>query len=417
MARPTRHLSSTPARDLPIASAAHPSLDSPSGASDKENQPTQRRDKGKGRMAPPTSAPMPNHASTSTPSSLSNAAKRRRVDVPTSSRRQSIPEDDDEEDRDGRKYYNPDQNPEERQALKRKSRALEREFNDNRDVYLRTDNNGLEHTITKANTIFEGVKQTSDATLDSRLMVNVSDLLSKKSAQMLLGDSSTGLDLDEFVSKCIQFMREDSANPSATQRRRRPSRQDDDDDDQDATEYLDWAALGSRACFPSNARPPVSAFLLGPLSVQKKARAQTQRRARQARDAGAQEVRPETLSRNDLGRTESNTLTVICSKIRETLQRHCEKAEIAVNQAGQLSEDLMKRLRVGDTGGPHLFDFVVNPHSFGQTVENIFYVSFLIKEGNIGIDMDSDGLPTLSKSLLSCSGRAQTDDMGYSTRR
>jgi hypothetical protein len=30
-------------------------------------------------------------------------------------------------------------------------------------------------------------------------------------------------------------------------------------------------------------------------------------------------------------------------------------------------------------------------------VENIFYISFLIKEGNVGIDMDDDGLPTLGK--------------------
>ena len=277
-------------------------------------------------------------------------------------------------------------------------------LSDNRDAYLRADNNGLENTINQANSIFEAMKQTSDATLDSRLMVNVSDLLAKKSAQMVLGDTSTGLDVDEFVSKCIFFMKRNPAQdgegaPTATQRRRRRQNDhddnDDDDDDEDAAS-LDWSSLGAKACLPSNRRPPVPGFLLGPLSVQKKARTQTQRRARQARDTGGREVRPEALTKDDLGQTENNTLTVICSKIRYTLERHCEEAENAVEAAGELTEDLMKEYRIGETGGPHLFDFVINPYSFGQTIENIFYVSFLIKEGNVGVDMDSEGLPTLS---------------------
>ena len=50
---------------------------------------------------------------------------------------------------------------------------------------------------------------------------------------------------------------------------------------------------------------------------------------------------------------------------------------------------------ISDDGCVPLFDFCVNPRSFGQTVENLFYISFLIKEGSVGLNFDSRGLPTL----------------------
>lgn len=34
--------------------------------------------------------------------------------------------------------------------------------------------------------------------------------------------------------------------------------------------------------------------------------------------------------------------------------------------------------------------FIVNPDSFSQTVENLFYFAFLIKEGKAAIEMDED---------------------------
>jgi hypothetical protein len=142
--------------------------------------------------------------------------------------------------------------------------------------------------------------------------------------------------------------------------------------------------------------------LLGPLSVQKKVRAQTQRRARQRKDSTIKEVRPEALTERDLQTNESNALTTLCQNIKKILETHCTTATAAIDSLGDLDDDQilteMKRNRIAPTGGPSLFDFAINPHSFGQTVENIFYISFLIKEGNVGLQMDDDGLPTLRKS-------------------
>lgn len=41
------------------------------------------------------------------------------------------------------------------------------------------------------------------------------------------------------------------------------------------------------------------------------------------------------------------------------------------------------------------FEFITNPESFSQTVENMFYVSFLIRNSVAGID-DTSGQPILS---------------------
>jgi len=270
------------------------------------------------------------------------------------------------------------------------------------------------NTINKADKIFKEVKQTNDATLDSRLLVNVSDLAYKKTQQLVLGDTSTGVDVDEFLSKCITFMRNagaasarDEDAPSSSRRRRTRARADSDDEDEDEDDVaggaLDWEALGRHTCFPYNARPPVPSFLLGPLSVEKKQRTQTQRRARQAKDTAGREARPEALTKDDLQQSDENGLTAICNRIKKHLDQHVYRAEQSLQRAGFTEDDLgtdrmktmLKRCRVTTTGGPSLFDYVVNPQSFGQTVENLFYVSFLIKEGAVGVQPDEEGLPTL----------------------
>jgi hypothetical protein len=348
---------------------------------------------------PPASLPTP----TSENNDSSRGQKRKRVVV-------AAPEGDEETDK-FNKYFNPNQNPDVRRDVKRRSRALEREFQENRDELLRSrSGEGLINTIDNANAVFKEVKQTNDATLDSRLLVNISDLAYKKSAQLVLGDTSTGIDVELFLSKCITFMRNGSStddNVTSTQRRRNATRNDDDDDDGDdeENEALDWELIGQHACFPFNSRPAAPSFLLGPLSVEKKQRAQTQRRGRLAKDNAGQEARPDQLSREDLTQSNENQLTSICARIHTQLKKHCKRGARSVQQAGlttlesREAKALLRENRITATGGPSLFEYVINPDSFGQTVENLFYVSFLIKEGSIGITADDDGLPTLSEYM------------------
>lgn len=278
---------------------------------------------------------------------------------------------------------------------------------DNRDEIIR-DLELLKSHINRANHLYKHVKQTGDATTDAHIMVNLADALHKSATSLVHGDASTGVDVGEFLSKCISYMKNggpaDSGAPTSTQQRRSTQGRNaaaDDDDDEDDLQPLDWELLGANACFPYNTRPPCPSFLLGPLSVEKKVRAQTQRRAKQIQNT-SKEARPEALTREAGAAQDENTLTVICGRIHRHMQNHINKAveayaEMQENDIPVDQEAFKKEYRICGDGGPGLFDYAINPRSFGETIENFFYISFLIKEGVVGVNTETDdGLPSLS---------------------
>jgi non-structural maintenance of chromosomes element 4 len=305
-----------------------------------------------------------------------------------------------------KKTYDPNQDLEERRHVRRGLRNLISRVQDEKTDLLKPDSNGLLKTFKEADKIYDNVKQTSEATLDSRLLVEAADLSYRKIKNLTLGDGSIGLDVDDFITKCIIFMKRGNEpgrqnEPPRTQTQGRRRGQDVEDDEEGDT--LNWDYLGRNACFLYNSRPCLTGFLLGPLSVQKKVRQQTQRRAREARTQ-TQAVRPLQLGEEELNKQESANLTEICTEIASHLQKTQRDAEAACdNEIEQLdgepteeqATEIMKRHGIADNGHIPLFNICVNPRSFGQSVENFFYVSFLIKEGKVGLSLDSNGLPTL----------------------
>ncbi|RVX74282.1 hypothetical protein B0A52_02114 [Exophiala mesophila] len=310
-----------------------------------------------------------------------------------------------------RRHYDPDQKPEERRQIRKDLRSLYDDLNESKSDYVRPENNGLQEMLRRQDEIFKAVRQPAEATIDSRLLVDLADTAAKKTNNLTVGSASTGVDVDDFITKCIGFMKRgdelDEAtarhapSSTATQRQRRRNRAEDDDEDD---EPMNWAYLGQNACFLYNSRPCLTGFLLGPLSVQKKHRQPTQRKAREARTEGTQAVRPIELTHEDLEQQESASLTVVCTEIARLLTKAQEHGsnnadrdfELLGDEATQeKADEILRRNNIADNGCVPLFKFCVNPQSFGQTVENMFYVSFLIKEGKVGLDFDSHGLPTL----------------------
>jgi non-structural maintenance of chromosomes element 4 len=385
-----------------------------SNPSDKENNSHHGRNtkKGKQREHIP-----PQKTTVSLPFSDRSGKRKRIADSEsttasrTQTRRRIQSQDDDLEDFDT--SYDPDQDMEERRRLRRGLRDLAKDLNDNRAEYLQPSSKGLFDTLIKANEISSSVKQTPDATIDSRLLVTTADLSYRKTVQLTLGDSIQGLDIDEFVSKCITFMRRaDGAvqdgpqAPSNSQRRRGRQNIADDDSEMDGDEgdMLNWEHLGHFACLQHNSRPSVSGFLLGPLSLERRARKLVNRR-QGLKSNNLKQTQPEVIQAADIEKAENANLTVLCSRILSRLVKVQQEGEAAVEAEAtpDMTEAEIKALMdkhgVHANGGVDLFKFVVNPHSFGQTVENLFYVSFLIRDGKAGITIDDDGLPTVGKQI------------------
>jgi hypothetical protein len=53
---------------------------------------------------------------------------------------------------------------------------------------------------------------------------------------------------------------------------------------------------------------------------------------------------------------------------------------------------------VEQNGPVNLFKFVINPNDFAQSVENLFYLSFLIRDGECALEIEDDDEPVVCAS-------------------
>ncbi|KAJ7780540.1 Nse4 C-terminal-domain-containing protein [Mycena maculata] len=264
--------------------------------------------------------------------------------------------------------YDPDQDPEERRVVRKGYRSLAKnvEVHQNSLDYSAEQ---LTDQVRKADELFiKGfrpvhfptrsnsslVKGPQEATLDSAFLLMASNMGAQKARAMKSGSGT--FDIDDFVSKLVGFMGGAKLDV------------DDGSDEEDAEtngQPLQWDRIGRMALAKSR-RVPAMGFMLGPLSIEPKKTRTASKRVKFEKDK-AEERKPQELKEEDIARSENET-----TKNVATL------------------EAILK-----EEGPINIFKFVINPNNFAQSVENIFYLSFLIRDGKVAMETQDDGEVTI----------------------
>ncbi|OCH84802.1 hypothetical protein OBBRIDRAFT_798769 [Obba rivulosa] len=249
--------------------------------------------------------------------------------------------------------YDPDQNIEERRDIRRKYRREIEIFNgDPADISTER----LTETVRRADSLFSQVKGTSEATLDSLLLVQASQVGAAKARALKAGGGA--FDVDEFITRLVTFMggRKDVNIGDDS----------DEEEEEDDGGMLNWDRIGRRALAKSR-RVPAMDFMLGPLSLEQKKRAQVKRAKLEKNKEDMR--KPQEIREEDITRSENETTKNV--------------------------QMVQKILMDQDEGGINLFRFIINPNDFGQSVENLFYLSFLIRDGKCALEVTKEGEPMI----------------------
>ncbi|KAJ2160280.1 hypothetical protein GGF46_002392 [Coemansia sp. RSA 552] len=229
----------------------------------------------------------------------------------------------------------------EKRQLRHSYRSLLSDAATRKKEYLADNGRLLHEDLARANSLFDSVQSTAEGVLDSRFLMLSADVGAQR-AHMLRIDGAA-FDSLEFIEKARAKLYGAAGSP-------------------------DWAGLGSVAARYAR-QPPRFACIYGPLMAEQRERRRTDGpRKRTVEDMVAQatQAQIETMDAGDVRRQENQTTRLV------------QKIHRILTQVGPIN----------------LFNLVINPASFAQSVENIFYVSFLIRDGKAYID-DESGQPMI----------------------
>eukprot|EP00526_Cylindrotheca_closterium_P018675 CAMPEP_0113620154 /NCGR_PEP_ID=MMETSP0017_2-20120614/10256_1 /TAXON_ID=2856 /ORGANISM="Cylindrotheca closterium" /LENGTH=371 /DNA_ID=CAMNT_0000529785 /DNA_START=138 /DNA_END=1253 /DNA_ORIENTATION=+ /assembly_acc=CAM_ASM_000147 len=257
------------------------------------------------------------------------------------------------------------QTDEERRQIRKSQRLLHKTIEEGGETLQ------IEQVRKENNDIFRRVFHTREAVLDGENIFMIAGRATKQVDRLI---QAPRYDADRLVSKLVKKCRAPGG-------------------------YFDWNLLGSQAGVCFNSVPSNVSFLNGPLTdgktLQVKQRA---KRAKLQEESDAEEENPEEVK----GHTErdADQLSAIEKSMKdmyktlkkrgnETFVENKRKLEEA-HEGKEIPSKLKKKLKKSGMKVDAV-QYLFNPKSFTQTVENFFHYSFLVKKGSASLKRDKAG--------------------------
>lgn len=197
---------------------------------------------------------------------------------------------------------------------------------------------------------------------DSEALKKTAAFAALNAQNIRFGDYKESITMDEFTTGAMKFMNPEYEESS--------ERQNDGvvlNDQKSANELFnsfDWSKLG--VLFALSRKMLPSQFLYGPLATQRR------------------RLGPRTRNVDDTIGTQDKTTAQKVS----VEDIHTDPEQSTSHMVRSIYRQLVEK-----SGEEKLnfYIFFLNPHSFAQLVENLFYISFLVRDGKIRLDSDENG--------------------------
>eukprot|EP00055_Hartaetosiga_balthica_P010836 m.47503 g.47503 ORF g.47503 m.47503 type:complete len:272 (-) comp7335_c1_seq1:33-848(-) len=252
-----------------------------------------------------------------------------------------------EDDEYGETVYDPHQNQKEAQKTRKKYRSLIRDIEENQREYADPNNDNAMNVLVEATEMFGNVHQPREAVMDGQLVLSLASIGHSK--------------MTTLKSTFQEFNEESFKRHLKNFRTRR-------------NQKVDWALIGRKAMAFDEPLPQFST-MFGPLDLDLTRKPRQQVTQQKKKWDANKAVAPVTSK----------------DSVKDDKDEAAERIR-------EVSDCLNEALEEVDT--VNFFKFVVNPKSFGQTVENIFHLSFMVRDGDVSVALDENGLPTLVALLF-----------------
>ncbi|XP_027600076.1 non-structural maintenance of chromosomes element 4 homolog A [Pipra filicauda] len=246
-------------------------------------------------------------------------------------------------------------------SIRRQYRELISSVHQNREEMLSSKSNRLTEALEEANKLFEKVCRAREAALDAQFLVLASNLGKEKANE--LHSEMTSFDAATFAEDLLTLMG--------------INRIEVEENDGEPGGFLPrdaWQKVGEEA-LKYFRRAPTFHYMLGSFKSDPPVAKQRIERQKRASKGEAKQMMPAQLNQMEASHD-------------ETTEKEVERIL-----------GILNTLFENDPETPiSFFDFVIDPNSFARTVENMFHVSFLIRDGLAEIRLDDDKLPIIEST-------------------